>query len=102
MTEADAIFSVPCYQWIYSHNEKRASFAYSRDLEHWQVICDLINYEDSDPKMIGFQYVSFAFEGDDIVYLCRTAVNGAKNFHDSNYITFHRIENFRDLISDQI
>ena len=78
------------------------SLAYSKNLEHWDVICDLINYEDSDPKMIGFQYVSFAFDGDDIIYLCRTAVNGAKNFHDSNYITFHRIENFRSMISEQI
>ena len=76
------------------------ALAYSKDLEHWKVACDLINYADSDPRRVGFQYVSFAFEGEDIVYLCRTAVNGAKNFHDSNCITFHRIEGFRDLISE--
>ncbi len=36
-------------------------------------------------------------EGDDIIYLCRTALNGAHNFHDSNYSTFHRIKNFRNI-----
>ncbi|MBE6762720.1 MAG: exo-alpha-sialidase, partial [Ruminococcaceae bacterium] len=47
---------------------------------------------------IGFQYVDFEIEGDDIIYLCRTAMNNAHNYHDANYSTFHRIKNFRDLI----
>ncbi len=75
------------------------SFAYSKDLENWEVICDLINCEDIDPRTVGFQYVSFCFDGEDIIYLCRTAFNGAKNFHDSNYITFHRIKNFRNMVN---
>ena len=74
------------------------SLACSKDLENWETVCDLLNYEDQDPKMIGFQYVSFCFDGEDIIYLCRTAFNGAKNHHDSNYITFHRIKNFRNMI----
>ena len=36
-------------------------------------------------------------EGEDIIYLCRTAMNNANNFHDSNYSTFHRIKNFRNI-----
>jgi hypothetical protein len=36
-------------------------------------------------------------EGDDILYLCRTAVNGANSFHNSNFTTFHRIKNFREV-----
>ena len=74
------------------------AFAYSENLEDWTVICDLINYEDEDPKKVGFQYVSFDFQGDDIIYLCRTAFNNAQSFHDNNYITFHRIENFRNMV----
>ena len=77
------------------------SFAYSEDLENWNTICDLINYENIDPKTVAFQYVSFCFDNNDIIYLCRTAFNGAKNFHDSNYITFHRIKNFRNMIDNQ-
>ena len=36
-------------------------------------------------------------EGDDIIYLCRTGMNGANSHHNTNYATFHRIENFREL-----
>lgn len=72
----------------------------SWDLEHWTVLCDLLDYAHLDPKLVGFQYVSFLFDGEDILYLSRTAFNGAQSFHDNNYITFHRIENFRSLIPD--
>ena len=68
----------------------------SADLEHWEVACDLIDYRDRDPKYHGFQYVDFEYEGDDIIFLCRTATCGAHSFHDSNYSTFHRIKNFRE------
>ena len=36
-------------------------------------------------------------EGEDILWLCRTAMNNPHNYHDSNYTTFHRIQNFRHL-----
>ena len=67
----------------------------SRDLIHWEVVRDLLDYRGIDQASIGFQYVDFEFEGEDILYLCRTAINGAHTYHDSNYSTFHRIENFR-------
>ncbi len=70
----------------------------STDLSDWTTLCDLIDYTDRDPALHGFQYVSFSIENDDIVYLCRTATNGARSFHDNNYVTFHRIEKFRLLI----
>jgi hypothetical protein len=69
----------------------------SPDLEHWSVACDLLDYRHHDPDTVGFQYVDFLFDGEDILFLCRTAINGANSFHDSNYSTFHRIRNFRDL-----
>ena len=71
------------------------SLIVSDDLENWDLVRDLIDYRDGDPEKIGFQYVDFSFSGDDIVYQSRTAMNGAHNFHDSNYATFHRIKNFR-------
>ena len=67
----------------------------SRDLEHWEVARKLYDYREIDTAHIGFQYVDFEFDNEDIIYLCRTAINGAHNFHDSNYSTFHRIKNFR-------
>lgn len=73
------------------------SFAVSTDLENWTEICDLLDCSDKDASKTAFQYVSFAFDGDDIIYLSRTAFNNAQNYHDNNYITFHRIKNFREL-----
>ena len=75
------------------------SLAYSKDLETWHVLEDLIDGTDYDPKNVGFQYVSFCFDGDDIVYLSRTAFNGAQNYHDNNYVTFHRVKNFRVFLT---
>ena len=73
------------------------SFYASDDGEHWSVVCDLIDRRYDDPKMVGFQYIDFEIEGEDIIYLSRTAMNNAKNYHDANYSTFHRISNFRSL-----
>ena len=69
----------------------------SDDLENWYVVADLLDYSNQDPKKIGFQYVDFIMEGEDIIFLCRTAMNNAHNYHDSNYSTFHRIKNFRKI-----
>ena len=70
----------------------------SKDLRTWEVVTDLFDYRDrNDTAHVGFQYVDFAIEGNDLLFLCRTALNGANSFHDSNYSTFHRIKDFRDL-----
>ena len=63
----------------------------------WKVDCDLIDKRFDDPKKVGFQYVDFDFDGDDIIFLCRTAMNNADTFHNSNYSTFHRVKDFRKL-----
>ena len=71
----------------------------SEDLVNWQDVCVLQDYRHCHWQEVGFQYVDFEIEGEDIIYLCRTAINGANSFHNSNYATFHRIENFRILSS---
>ena len=69
----------------------------SPDLMMWELVTDIIDERYSDPQVVGFQYVSMLFDGDDIIFLCRTAYGKPHNFHDSNFQTFHRIKNFRDL-----
>ena len=66
----------------------------SADLIHWSV--ESVILEHPDGERVGFQYVDWQFEGHDIIAVSRTACNGADNFHDANYLTFHRIRNFRD------
>ncbi len=73
------------------------SLMVSDDLENWEVACDLIDARDKDPQYTGFQYVDFLFDGDDIIYLCRTGIHRPNSYHNTNYSTFHRIKNFRDI-----
>ncbi|WP_298645867.1 hypothetical protein [uncultured Proteiniphilum sp.] len=53
-----------------------------------------------DVEKHGFQYIDWQFEGDDIIFLSCTAYDdesgGANNNHDANFLTFHRIEDFRE------
>ena len=80
----------------YSYDRRLLSLVRSKDLNEFETVCDLYDLRDrAQANEEGLQYVDFFFEGDDILYLCRTAINGANNFHDANYSTFHRIKNFR-------
>ena len=46
----------------------------------------------------GVSYPSFIIDGDDILYVSRTAYGQLENAHDNNYVTFHRLQNFRELV----
>ena len=71
----------------------------SKDLTNWtqRAVC----FSHSDPVKHGFQYVDWQFEGDDIIAACRTASDdqdgGAHTYHDANFLTFHRVKDFRNL-----
>lgn len=75
------------------------TLVYSADLENWHIAEDILDYENNgwpeDFKKVGFQYVDWIFSGDDIYAASRTAINGAYNFHNANFLTFHRIGGFR-------
>lgn len=79
------------------HFRELLSLVVSDDMENWSVVKDIYDYRGYDQQKHGFQYVDFSFEGNDIIFLCRTGINNPNNYHDSNYITFDRIENFRSL-----
>lgn len=69
----------------------------SDDLTKWDIQSIVLATEDVQHH--GFQYVDWKFEGKDIVFVSRTAYDdeagGAHNYHDSNFITFHRIKNYK-------
>jgi hypothetical protein len=73
----------------------------SADLRNWKVTETLLYHP--DVKKHGFQYIDWQFDGRDIIYLSRTAFDdqygGAHNYHDANYLTFHRIKNFRKSVT---
>jgi hypothetical protein len=64
----------------------------SPDLVHWTVEATLLEHADQDKH--AFQYVDWVFDGNDIVAVSRTSWEG-DTFHNANYLTFHRLLNFR-------
>lgn len=71
-----------------AHARNLLSLMVSEDGKEWNVFCDIYDKTDCDRKKIGFQYVDFIIEDGKIIFLCRTAMNNANSYHDSNYITF--------------
>jgi len=71
----------------------------SKDLKNWENVQSVLEHEDVIKH--GFQYVDWLFEEDDIIVLSRTAhfdgKEDARNNHDANFLTFHRIEGFRSI-----
>lgn len=73
------------------HMRNLLSLMVSDDCIHWEIAKDIYSFLHEDCKKVGFQYVDFFFEGDDILFQCRTSMNDANNHHDSNYATFDRL-----------
>jgi len=71
----------------------------SDDLRNWEIRCVVLHHPDS--RKHAFQYVDWLFDGEDIVAVSRTAhdddAGGAHRAHDANYLTFHRLREFRRL-----
>ncbi|MFT3979601.1 MAG: sialidase family protein [Ferruginibacter sp.] len=74
------------------------ALTYSEDLVNWKIKSLVLATE--DVNFHAWQYVDWQFEGKDIVFVSRTAYDdgegGAANYHDANYISFHRIENYSE------
>lgn len=75
----------------------------STDVENWDIVGTLLmddsgfSLEDS-VRFTGFHYVDWHIDGDDLIYLVRTAYRGAVSYHNSNRITFKRLPNFRSYL----
>jgi hypothetical protein len=71
----------------------------SADLRTWEIRCIVLYHPDVDRH--GFQYLDWRFEGEDMIVASRTAWGegelAAPRQHDANYLTFHRIRNFRTM-----
>ena len=65
----------------------------SPDLKSWKVHKIIYHHPF---KNSGFQYIDWRVAGKDILFVCRLGWFGW-NFHDSNYLTFDRVEDFRNI-----
>ncbi len=93
----------------YPVRRNRLSLFSSDDLQTWTKRRLLLEDNlESDPEAsaanTGFQYVDWQFDhasgelNGDLIYLVRTAYDGAHNFHDANRMTFGRVKDFRRLM----
>ena len=77
----------------------------SDDLREWRH-CKVLLAEDSgndyytSSRTTGIQYVDWDFDGPDILYLSRTAYDGAHSYHVSNRITFHRLKDYQGALQE--
>ena len=72
----------------------------SSDLRDWAVHKIILHHPDT--RYHAFQYLDWQFEGEDIIAVARTAyddgLGGANNQHDANFMTFHRISGFSEML----
>lgn len=75
----------------------------SQDLFNWKV--EKIFIYSSDAEKNGFGYLNFDFDDTNMAVIARTAFpvgsNDPNRGHDSNLLTFHKLNDFRHLAPDQ-
>ena len=64
----------------------------SPDLTNWHTEHIVLTHP--DPIHFAFQYIDWQFAGPDIIFVSRTAWDAARA-HDANFLTFHRLQDFR-------
>lgn len=70
----------------------------SDDLISWTPKKRLIDFSGFPADKYGTQYPDMIIDGENLLWLSRTACCGAQSHHDSNCTTFHVIENFRQYL----
>lgn len=76
----------------------------SPDLRNWTIESVVLYHPDTAKH--GFQYLDWQFDGADIAAVSRTSFDddqgGAHDMHDANYLTFHRIKQFRATLDKSV
>ena len=89
------------YWMVHSHingtvdERRRLALSFSADLLTW-TLAGIVAVGPADNA--ARNYATLAISGDDILILSRSGDENAKNNHDNNLVTFHRVRNFRKLI----
>ncbi len=79
-----------------SNRRSLVTLSVSEDLRNWRKLSEVLDCTEIDKHGVG--YVSFCFDGEDIIFVSRTAWGKLKDEHDNNMITFHRIKDYKALI----
>ena len=74
---------------------RRLALSYSPDLLRW-TFAGLVAVGPTDHS--ARHYATMLIDGDDLLIVSRSGDERARNAHDGNIVTFHRVRNFRSLI----
>lgn len=74
---------------------RRLALSYSPDLLKW-TFAGLVAVGQADNA--ARHYASMIIHGDDLLIVSRSGDERARNSHDGNLVTFHRVKDFKDLI----
>ena len=70
----------------------------SADLRTWREESIVLRWREGQMlagnDRVAWQYLDWQFDGDDLVAVSRTSWGG-QNYHNANFMTFHRVPNFR-------
>ncbi|MEW6359529.1 MAG: sialidase family protein [Planctomycetota bacterium] len=87
---------MPPKRYALPNNERRRlALHFSKNCMDWCFAGLVAAVEDMGQSHYGAHMV---IDGADLLLLMRTSDPAAKNAHDSNLITFHKVENFRKLV----
>jgi len=82
-----------------NNERRRLQLHYSRNMIDW-AFAGLVAVGKTERS--SRHYASMIVNGEDLLVLSRSGDVNAKNAHDGNLITFHRIDNFRSLVDPWI
>ena len=74
---------------------RRLALSYSPDLLHW-TFAGLVAVGPADNA--ARHYATMIIDGEDLVIVSRSGDEHARNPHDGNIVTFHRVSDFRKLV----
>ena len=93
MTHVDKL---PTDRYNLPNNERQVlALHFSKNMIDWRMAGVVAQGNSAKESR---HYASMAFDGDDLLVLSRSGDERAKSAHDGNLITFHRVQNFRDLV----
>ena len=76
-------------------DRRRLALSFSPDLLHW-TFAGLVAVGPADNA--ARHYATMIIHGDDLLIVSRSGDEHAKNAHDGNIVTYHRVKDFRNLI----
>ncbi len=82
-------YNIPCDE------RQRLQLSFSKNCVDW-CFAGMVATGDSEKQ--SRHYAGMAIDGDDLVAVSRSGDENASSAHDSNFISFHRIKDFRSLV----